>query len=80
MKSWLVTLLISAAFQPCPAETYDVIAPTRGPIGGPADTATLMPFLIKYAFLSSMRYQQIYAASSFTNVPKNALILLRLLS
>lgn len=48
-----------------------IIAPTPGAVGGPTDTATPIPFLtrmITVAPFHSMRYQQVYNASLFTNV------------
>jgi len=62
-------MIIGAIVRMCLADAF-VGAPTRAPVGGPADTSSVFPFLVKQMLLSSMRYQQIYAASSFTNVPK----------
>jgi hypothetical protein len=48
-------------------------SPTLGPgpmtNGAANNVQTPFPFLIKQARWASMRYQQVYAASSFTNVP-----------
>ncbi|HXT40457.1 MAG TPA: hypothetical protein VN887_10595 [Candidatus Angelobacter sp.] len=69
MKRWLLTLFIGAIHECCPADAF-IIAPTPppGPGPGPAYTATFFPFFLQQIQLNSMRYQQVYNASVFTNV------------
>src|SRR5438876_9918174 len=70
LKGWLLMLLAVASVGTCAA---DVIAGGPTPpvvsIPFPPWTRTVVPFFIIQAGWTSMRYQQIYSASLFTNVP-----------
>ena len=72
MKRGLLTLLLATISVWCRADSVAIVAPTpSGPVGNPYDTATVFPFLIKQINVSpfsSLRYQQVYNASVFTNV------------
>src|SRR5438445_8006219 len=68
MKRWLVGFSVAAVCLPCGSDSF-VLAPTpSGPVGNPYDTSTVAPFLIWEIGWTSMRYQQVYNSSSFTNV------------
>jgi len=70
MRRWLLTLLIYAIHESCRADCV-VPSPTpAGPVGNPYDSETLLPFLIKQVGATSLRYQQVYNASVFTNIDR----------
>ncbi len=70
IKAWLTLLFFSAVNLPCRADAF-IIAPTPppGPVTGPGYIETFFPFFLQQIQLSSMRYQQVYNASVFSNVP-----------
>src|SRR5262249_50460401 len=75
MRQWLLIVLLGGTGQFCRGDTF-VFGPTPppGPIGGPTQTGTIYPFLIKEILAGptapkpTMRYQQVYNASLFTNL------------
>ncbi len=64
IKKWLVVLFLSAIDLQCRGDAF-IIAPT--PTGPEAET--FVPFFLQQVRLTSMRYQQVYDASVFSNVP-----------
>jgi hypothetical protein len=73
INSWFAVLFLTGVDLQCGADAF-IVAPTPGAVGGPTDTASFLPFLIKQITVSpfsSMRYQQVYDASVFTNVDPN---------
>src|SRR5258708_5146034 len=73
MRQWLLILLLGVAGQECRGDDF-FTGPTAppGPVGGPTWTGTILPFLIKETCLfctnkPTMRYQQVYNSSLFTN-------------
>jgi hypothetical protein len=74
MKTWFLTALTVLLVRPAWGDTSVLAPPMRGPIGSPPQTTTLLPFAIQQSGLfggpviPSMRYQQVYSASLFTNV------------
>src|SRR2546430_17153111 len=70
MNGSLLTLLMIAATQTCLGDALVIApAPPPGPVGGPGYTETFFPFFLQQIQLKSLRYQQIYSASLFSNVP-----------
>ena len=73
IKSLLPTLFL-AAFNLMGRTDVFIIAPTpTGPLPGPSYVATFFPFFLQQIQLTSMRYQQVYSASVFSNVPPECL-------
>jgi hypothetical protein len=70
MRRWRHILLGSVCGFCCSADTF-VVGPTPAPgqIGPPAYIGTVVPFYIIQSGWSSMRYEQVYSNSLFTNVP-----------
>src|ERR1051325_2437582 len=75
MRRLVMVILLSAFRQICCADAF-IIGPTPPPgsIGGPTEVGTIYPFLIKQLDLHptapkpTMRYQQVYNSSLFTNL------------
>src|SRR5262245_30133436 len=79
MNRSLLVLLASAWGVACMADV--VVGTPRTPHGVvtlPPWTNTYLPFVIMRAGFSSMRYQQVYSASLFTNVPAECIYITRL--
>src|ERR1044071_31279 len=70
MRRWLFIVPAVACVVCCQADV-DGIGPPQppGPIGPPSYTRTQIPFYIIESGWTSVRYQQVYSASIFTNVP-----------
>jgi hypothetical protein len=66
-KRWLIWLTWVGCLHGM-AGVY-VYTPVRESFFGPTDSATQLPFVAKYQGLQTMRYQQVYNASAFSNVP-----------
>src|SRR6185437_8721196 len=67
IRSPLLWMLAWAWSVCCPAATFDVLAPPPVPVEN--STSTTAPFVIMRSGWTSMRYQQVYSGSLFTNVP-----------
>jgi hypothetical protein len=73
--------LICAAFLVlvCSADTIIEVPRRPDPITGNApETSTFVPFLINNSGVTEMRYQQVYAASAFSNVAPQCIYITRL--
>ena len=64
---WLLALLLATTDGLCCADVF-IIGPFPPP-GGQGNTDTFFPFFLQQIRLQSMRYQQVYNASVFSNVP-----------
>jgi hypothetical protein len=73
-ETWLVLVLLAGFAPRCHADVF-VGAPTGpgGQVGGPGWTETFFPFFLQQIQLNSMRYQQVYNASVFSNVPPESI-------